>query len=63
MTEPVISQAVSEAYDILVAAGVSPSQAATIAALSEEEWKAGRIKRDPVAYARHFVELREVARE
>ena len=57
-----ISQAVSEAYDILVADGVAPQQAATIATLSEEQWKTGQIKRDPVAYARHFVELRKAAR-
>ena len=47
-----LSRSVSEAYDILVAGGVSPDRAAGLARACE------RGNRDPVAWARHFIRVR-----
>jgi hypothetical protein len=52
-----IPAAVSDAYDILAAGGLSPDQSARLAA------GAARISKDPVAFARKFLRLRDVARE
>jgi hypothetical protein len=49
--------AVSDAYDILADGGVSPDESARLAA------GAARIGEDPVAFARKFLRLRDVARE
>ena len=47
------SDAVSEAFDIMHADGLSHEKAAELAVAAE---KSGR---DPVAFARHFVEVRQ----
>lgn len=50
------SQAASDAYDLMIADGVPPQQAADLAV------GADRDSRDPVAWARHFVSLRRSLR-
>jgi hypothetical protein len=50
--EVMLSEAVSEAYDIMTAAGVTPQRAADMAATAERSGK------DPVAFAEHFTRLR-----
>ena len=50
------SDAVSRAYDLMAADGVPAQTAADMATAAE------RSGEDPVAFARHFVRLRHVAR-
>lgn len=54
--ELAFSEAVSRAYDIMIADRVPAQQAADMAAGAE------RAGKDPVAFARHFVKLRESLR-
>jgi hypothetical protein len=56
VTEILLSEAVSHAYDIMTADGVPPRKAADMAAAAE------RSGRDPVAFAEHFVRLRSSVR-
>lgn len=47
---------VEEAYDLMTADGVPPQEAADMAVA------ATRAGRDPAAFARHFIRMREAAR-
>jgi hypothetical protein len=56
VTEILLSEPVSRAWDIRTAGGVPPQKAAGMAAAAE--WSG----RDSVAFAEHFVRLRESVR-
>lgn len=56
VAEIVLSDAVSDAWDIMTAGGVPSQRAADMAVAAERDG------RDPVAFARHFVKMRGTLR-
>lgn len=53
VAEILLSEQVSTAYDLMTADGVPPQRAADMAAAAERSGK------DPVAFAEHFVKVRQ----